>query len=366
MNKANYVVPGSSSIVKTRMRSASLWILLSLTAITGADPRSAEEWYKEGETQYNLGNFDRAAEAFKQGYAVETAESKKAAYLYNVAQAYRQGKRCKDAAFFYKRYLSLKEQDTVKPLRAERRTEIEGWITELQECEKAQALIAAKPPDATLLPEGTDSTKARSSGSSRSSTGENAEGTNEESGAWGQDSPSPSLLSVRAAGGGSKIHIGSRDVPIQATLAMFAGYPIMLTDHLVLDLGVAATLTPLPYAIGDASKTALLTSALGDVGLTYEFGSTLAVRADLGIGALIFSNMGELGNPFTVNMAPTTGALTMLAGRGALSVDLAITPSLIVTLTPLAYSYSPPKAGLLDEIKSIQRFDLTLGIGYRM
>ena len=112
--------------------------------------KTADDWYKEGETQYNLGNFDKAAEAFKQGFALETDESKKPAYLYNVAQAYRQGNKCKDAAFFYKRYLSLKDQDTVKPLKPEKRAEIEQRITELEECAKNQDAIAKKPPDNTL------------------------------------------------------------------------------------------------------------------------------------------------------------------------------------------------------------------------
>lgn len=338
-----------------------------LPALAIADPRSADEWYKEGETQYNLGNFDKAAEAFKQGYAVENAESKKAAYLYNVAQAYRQGKRCKDAAFFYKRYLSLKDQDTVKPLRPERRTEIEGWIVELQECEKNQTSIAARPPDATLQPEGTDgkfrlgsSTKDVVAGAAGGRTGSD-DGSLRTEGSTDAD-----VLSVRVAGGGSKVSVGSRHVPIQTTVSMFAGYPIALTDELQMDVGVAATLTPLPYAIADASKTALLSSVLGDVGFTYGFGSTWGLRADLGLGALIFSNMGEIGNPFTVGMAPTTGALTMFAVRAALAADFAITPNLIATLTPIAFSYSPAKSGLAEDIKSIQRLDFTLGIGYRM
>lgn len=351
------------------MKSVRLSLLclgfICLPVLATADPRSAEEWYKEGETQYNLGSFDKAAEAFKQGYAVENVESKKAAYLYNVAQAYRQGKRCKDAAFFYKRYLSLKEQDTAKPLKAERRAEIEGWIAELQECEKAQALIAAKPPDATLQPEGTESAKSHSGGPTRGVAGEGGDDSGDGSSASAQ-APSPESLSLRIGAGGSKIGIGSRSVPIQATVSMVAGYPIMLGERLELDIGAAATLTPLPYVVNDTSKTALFTSVLGDLGLTYGFGSTFGIRADIGLGALIFSNMGDLGNPFTVNMAPTTGALTMLAGRAALSLDVAITQSFILTITPLAFSYSPPKAGLLEEIKSIQRFDITLGVGYRM
>ena len=89
------------------------------------------------------GEFEKAAEAFKSGFAAESDDAKKPAYLYNVAQAYRQGNKCKDAAFFYKRYLSLKDQDTVKPLKPEKRAEIEQRMAQLTD-ELKTAL--SKPP----------------------------------------------------------------------------------------------------------------------------------------------------------------------------------------------------------------------------
>src|SRR6476646_4222888 len=134
------------------MKKSLVCALVLAPALAFAQPKSADEWYKEGETQYNLGNFDKAAEAFKQGFSLETVDAKKPAYLYNVAQAYRQGQKCKDAAFFYKRYLSLKDQDTVKPLKPEKRAEIEQRINELEECAKNQDNIASKPPTNTLPP----------------------------------------------------------------------------------------------------------------------------------------------------------------------------------------------------------------------
>ena len=141
--------------MKRTVRSVVFCAAVLSPVLAFAEPKTADDWYKEGETQYNLGNFDKAADAFKQGYSLETVDNKKPAYLYNVAQAYRQGKKCKDAAFFYKRYLSLKDQDTAKPLAPEKRTEIEGWISELEECEKNQDSIANKTPD-TTIPPGTD------------------------------------------------------------------------------------------------------------------------------------------------------------------------------------------------------------------
>ena len=64
---------------------------LLVPALAVAQPKTADDYYKDGETQYNLGNFDKAVEAFKQGFAVEANDSKKSAYLYNIAQSYRHG-----------------------------------------------------------------------------------------------------------------------------------------------------------------------------------------------------------------------------------------------------------------------------------
>ena len=79
------------------MMSVVLGLSLA-SSVALAQPKTGDDWFKEGETQYDLGNFDKAAEAFKQAFALETNEAKRPAYLYNVAQAYRQGGKCKDAA----------------------------------------------------------------------------------------------------------------------------------------------------------------------------------------------------------------------------------------------------------------------------
>ena len=153
------------------MKKSLVLAALLVPALALAQPKTADDWYKEGETQYNLGEFEKAAEAFKQGFALETNESKKPAYLYNVAQAYRQGNKCKDASFFYKRYLSLKDQDTVKPLKPEKRAEIEQRIKELDECARTQESIAKQPPNNTLNPNSTTGTGTTGTGTTGSTTG---------------------------------------------------------------------------------------------------------------------------------------------------------------------------------------------------
>jgi hypothetical protein len=372
------------------MKKSLVCALVLAPALALAQPKTADDWYKEGETQYNLGNFDAAAEAFKQGFAVETVDSKKSAYLYNVAQAYRQGQKCKDSAFFYKRYLSLKDQDTAKPLRPEKRAEVQQWITDLEQCAKTQESIAKKPPDSTISPNATDggTTTTKTDGTTAANgttagnttvgqvgngegegeTDEGEEGEGDGEGVAETATLQPRVISARLVGGGAKVTAGDLTIPVLASFAVTAGYPVLSQDKLEVDAGVVFGFQPVPYknSLTDADKTGQFISALADAGATYTVAPKIGLRGDLGVGILAFSGISEMGNPFTEGGAATSGALTMFQLRVAASADYAITPNLVATVTPIAFSFAPAKKGLREDIKSITRLDFMLGIGYRM
>jgi hypothetical protein len=368
-----------------RMRTLVCASLL-VPVLALAQPKTAEEWYKEGSTQYNLGNFDKAADAFKEGFAVETVDSKKPAYLYNVAQAYRQGGKCKDAAFFYKRYLSLKDQDSAKPLSAQKRAETEQFISYMEACAKNLEANAKKPPDSTISPDGTgsgstatrpDTTPEAGAGSGSGTTvadsGDGSDGSDDDDDG-GETAvsktvfPAPKVLSARFVGGAAKISAGDLDVPVQASFGLIGGYPVFVQDKLEIDAGAAVTYTPVPFQniMTMAQKNASFTTLLADAGATYLVAPRIGLRADVGVGVLVFGGITEAGNPFTDMGAPTSGALTMLAVRGAVSADVAITPNVYATVAPFAFTYSPAKSGLRTDIKSITRMDFMVGVGYRM
>lgn len=381
---------------KGTIRSVVLCAAVLLPALAMAEPKTADEWYTEGETQYNLGNFDKAADAFKQGYALESVENKKAAYLYNVAQAYRQARKCKDASFFYKRYLSLKDQDTAKPLNPDKRKEIEGWIAELEECEKSQDAIANKRPDSTISPNtnpttGTGTTGTGTTGTTGAKTttttttnagsgsatkvadaggDDGGGGDDDDSGGAihaGVTAEQPKLLSLRFTGGVSKISAGDLSVPVEPTFNLFAGYPIAVNPQLEIDLGVDLNFTPVPFTDAmNVKKTAQFIGVLADAGAVYSVAPKIGLRGDVGIGANVFSGISDMGSPFTQNGAGTTGALGMLAVRVGVAVDYAVTPNVLVTVAPIAFTYSPAKDGLRSDIKSLNRLDFMLGLGYRM
>lgn len=357
------------------------YALLLVPALASAEPKTPDEWYKEGETHYNLGNFQEAITAFKQAFALETVDSKKSAYLYNIAQSYRFAKDCSNAQFFYKRFLALRDTDKSKPLAADKRAEIEARIKELEDCARQQEAIKNKPPD-NLKPDeqdGRDRDKT-GGGSGTKVDPKNGKGPDvatkkdpdETSEAEGGDKPGigktvegpPKVISMRLVGGGAKITTGTLDVPIQATGALLAGYPISI-DKLVVELGAGFTFTPVPFEnmATSESKTAQLIGLVANVGATYAVIPKLGLRADLGVGALFFSGVSE--SPFT-NGAPTSGALSMLHLRVGVSADYAITPNFIATLAPIAFSFSPAKTGLREDITSIRALDFMVGLGYRM
>lgn len=352
--------------------------LVLVPTLAMAQPsKTPDEWYKEGETQYNLGNFQGAVDAFKKGFELEPNESKKAAYLYNVAQAYRQAKDCSNAQFFYKRYLALKDADAKKPLKPEKRKEIEDRIAELDECAKQQEVIRSKPPDTNIRPDAEDpkpdpvkdpkpdpGKKVVGDAGKGEGDGEgDGEGEGEGDVHKSTETTQPKLLSVRAFGGGAKISTGKLDVPVQATFGLIAGYPIAVNDQLIIDAGAGFTFTPVPYDVMGTSKSAKMIGLVVDAGITYAVAPKIGIRGDVGAGILAFGGVSE--SPFTDGQ-PTTGALTMFHLRVGLSADYAVTPNFLVTLAPIAFSYSPAHKGLREDIKSITALDFMVGVGYRM
>lgn len=364
-----------------------------------AQPKTAEDWFKEGSTQYNLGEFEKAAEAFKQAFTLETNDAKKPAYLYNVAQAYRQAQKCKDAVFFYKRFISLKDGGMGKPLSTETRQKTEELITEAEQCAKQAEAVAQKQPDSTMPPEGTGNehttttttagagsgsgsaavtTTATGSGSASTTKVATRDNGNEGNEGNGNEEDNgihktgnrrmPQFVSARVLAGPGKIETGGLDIPFETTITAIAGYPLHLSPELTLELGAAFTVTPVPFQDGanGMKETASMTELLANAGVTYAVTPKIGARGDVGVGVLWFNGISDYGNPFTENGSSTSGSLGMFAVRVSASVDYLITPNVVVTLAPLTFSYSPAASGLASNISSFARVDILAGLGVRI
>ncbi|HEY4239038.1 MAG TPA: hypothetical protein VGM88_04450 [Kofleriaceae bacterium] len=339
---------------------------LLVAGIALADPpKSADDWYKEGETQYNLGDFQKAVDAFKQGFSVETVDSKKPAYIYNIAQSYRLAKDCSNSQFFYKRYLSLKDADTAKPLSQKKRDEVDNWIKEAQECMDKQTALQSKQPSQTMNP--SDATKPEpvepkkvATNGTDAATGDDEPTTIEKHADNGQ----PHVLAVRLVGGGSKVSFGGGvSSKFGGTGGLIIGYPIAVSDQFVIEIGGALTVTPASFS-GDTggSSSVQLYGAMLNGGFEYWAAPKVGIRADVGVGALLLNGAGDTA--LTMGANTTGGALAMLHVRGGLSADYAVTPNLVITVAPIAFGYSPAKSGLVGS--TITELDFMVGVGYRM
>ncbi len=340
-----------------------------------ADMATARQKFSAGERAYNLGEFDKAVSLFKEAYEAEPDP----AFLFNIAQSYRQAGDCKEAVFFYKRYLALKQNDIKKPLRPEVKAEVEKRIVELEECMRRE--LASRPPDTldsggsgtttnpnatnasgTQTPNGTTTTTTAQVGE-QTDEGEEDEGEEEEP---TEPAAQPSMISVRVNAGAGKLTAGDLDPPIQFAGAIVGGYPLTLNPKLQLELGAALSFTPVPYTTTmDEKGSGAMIGVLANAAPSYTIIPKLAARLDVGVGALVFSGLGKEGNPFTNMGAPASGALSTFHARVAASADYAVTPNLVITVTPLAFAYSPAPSGFDESISSLTTLSFMAGVGYR-
>lgn len=367
------------------MKTIKLVLVLAAAVVAPrlafADPQTPEEWYREGENQYNLQNFDKAIDAFKKGYELEPSESKKAAYLFNIAQTYKQRNNgtgdCGKAQFYFKRYLDVKDHDTAKPLKPEQRKSTEDTIAALDECSqreaaaaKAAAAAAAnanKPVDTKDPKDNGNTTGAKpkhvGTGGAGGEGGEGDDGGDDGSVHKHLREDQPKLVSVRALGGAAKLKTGQITVPVQPTFGILGGYPLPLNDKLTIEVGAGFSATPVPYDKAGTKTTGMLTTAIVNASAVYAVAPKITARVDLGAGGLFFGNVSE--SSFTMGL-PTTGALGMFNVRAGLSADYAVTNNIIVTVAPIAFGYSPAKSGLRSDIKNITTLDFMIGVGYQM
>lgn len=77
-------------------------VLLAATAAADPDPRAVAA-YQEGKQLFTTGQFVDAAARFEAAYAIEPDP----VYLYNIAQAYREGKVCAKAVTYYREFLRV-------------------------------------------------------------------------------------------------------------------------------------------------------------------------------------------------------------------------------------------------------------------
>lgn len=363
-----------------RVLLATVLGVVATSSLALAQPKTSAEWFNVGDNHYNLGEFDKAIEAFRKAFELEKDDALKPIYLYNIAQAYRQAGDCDNAVFFYKRFLSLKAADVKKPLAQATKDDILKRIAEQEKLCAEKKQNRDKPPEGTMRPSGKDGDEPKDGDDdgegkeptktptepTRVAAAEDTEETEEgEDLGIGTTVQGAKLISLRVGAGLAIPNLDPVEVGNQFSASIIAGYPLALGPKLGLDVGAAFGFSPLQWQDGPgATQTSMIITAVANAGLRFEVVPKVHLRADAGLGVLFFTNVAE-SNPFTENgQAADGGALTMFHVRGGAAAEYELTSQVTVWASPLTFGYSPAKAGLLSD--AITQISFLAGAGYRM
>ena len=117
-------------------------LALLVASPTFAQPKpAAEAAYKEGQAKYLAEDYGGAIERFNAAYKIEPDP----VYLFNIAQAYRQWKKCREASEYFHRYLD----EAHNPPNTE---DVKKFIVEMDECAKTQPAEPKPTPSPTPEP----------------------------------------------------------------------------------------------------------------------------------------------------------------------------------------------------------------------
>lgn len=365
-----------------RPRSLVLACALVLTAVAPAmaqqqpvgDKKKALELYDRAKVQYDLGHWKQAIDLWVQAYETFNAPE----FLFNIGQAYRQDGNCDRALFFYRRYLASKPG-------AKNRGEVEGFMKELEGKCKGPTQPEPPAPDGTGpigTPPKNPTGPQMDGGPDIGDTGDTGDAADDGADTGGDEvdgeadigdsvepaGDQPRYFAVRVYGGPSFPSLGDLEVGTLASFAIGGGHAFYF-GKFAIEPGVLATYTPIPWEATEtmASGTAAMTGFLGNIGASYSFLPKLSGRAEVGAGAVIFSGLGEPGNPFLEEGTELTGgkAIALFNARFALGAEYAITKNFIVHALPVVLSYSP-SSPLRNDIDQITQFQIMVGAGYQM
>ena len=126
------------------MKAMVVAIAMGCAATAYAQPSNREranERAAQAKQLYAAKDFTGAAHAFEDAYALD----KDPAYLFNIAQAYKSGNACAEAARYYKQYLAEAPD-------APNRETVADLVKEVDACAADQAAAKPRPPERRPLP----------------------------------------------------------------------------------------------------------------------------------------------------------------------------------------------------------------------
>lgn len=347
--------------------------------------RHAKELFEQGTTLFNLGQFDKAIEAWQEGYKAKPDPG----FLYNIGQAYRLKGDPAKAIFFYRGYLRTSPK---APNRADVETKIAALQKEVQSETKpvgtpppvvaapppASPPPAVPPPVVTVPPPGPvpvappPVSAPPLAGTTPGAAPAPAPMT-EEPLAPLENRP----IDLHAEVGFAKWTSGFKiknGVPSQLVWSVGGGYTFGdvfgavsfrvggLIERTTLDENLPKT-----SGTGTMSNTLSFTSFLVEPSLRVRLVERrFFVAASLGIGGTSIGGV-QTSSVVIDPAAAMMGTIQVKGGnpgaftlRPALALHLHITPGLVVTATP-AFSLSPKPTNFYQ---ALNRFEMLFGLAY--
>jgi MYXO-CTERM domain-containing protein len=276
-------------------------------AVDKAKLDEARRHYEQGQTQYDLGNFDAAIDAYKKAYEL----SNQPGLLFNIAQAYRLKKDYEKALYFYKSYLRRLPD-------AQNRADVEARIADMEQQIAANEAAAKAPPTGTIQPTG-PSGGGSDAGSGGGARGPGGGGGTTGPGAGSGSSPSgPGSGSIASGSGGGDVAdssvVGEVDTLARARRRWSVG--------LRADVAPSAPGALLVLGLGLELNERLELDAGAAVGGSY--GAWVGATYRLGRGAL--RPLARVGVPILIEDGTQIGA------QGMVGLEIGLGPRLAVRL----------------------------------
>ena len=352
---------------------ATVFMASGATPARADDAQKARDLFTQGNTYFDLGQFDKAIDAWQNGYQLKNDPG----FLYNIAQAYRTMGDAQKAIFFYKRYLSNSPK-------ARNRSEVEQKIEALQKQlslqEQARGLPPPGPfgpdnPGANGAPPATEPPNARpvspevvvtdGTAAGAPTPAEGSAGTTSPSGLVEVDSrgaaqPPPHRIDLRAAIGFDTWSSGLQEnAQPSFAFTLAGGYTFgNPASRVRFRLGALFGYTFLKETDSKDS----FASFLIDPTIVVRVASRMVLMGDFGIGVLSISGITPtstlLENP-NVSINGASQAFSLV--RIGVAAEYDLTKSVSLFFWP-AYANSAKKKNFYD---NIGRFELLAGVTYR-
>jgi len=352
------------------------WVVLVTSLVAGPraaraeDAEKARQLFSQGSKFYDVGQFDKAIEAWQQGYDQKPDPS----FLFNIAQAYRQKDDPKQAIFFYKSYLRNSPK-------AANRADVEQRIAALQKqidtgvkapptagpTTPPVTTTTPPPPTTTVPPPPPPTTEPPAPPPPTPPPATYAEGPPVVTAQGAPEQPFPPRHFDLAGGIGGAVWTsglaGSADPSFAFTLG--AGYTFGQTSARVrFRLGALFGWTFLSEGSGTTQWTEHFFSLLLDPTLDVRLSSTgkWVLSFDIGIGVMAITGLKKSsalldgGDSLMIN-----GAQSMALTRFGAALQYRINPNVGVFVWP-AIATSPKQPHFHA---AISRFETLIGAAYR-